>query len=331
MKKLLIAAAALAAGGAMAQSSVTIWGVVDQSLAYSNAGTSPSPGRGPANAWGLKNGRQSMLVFSGREDLGGGNYARFELGHYFAADSGTPSTPFFSRRSIIALGGSWGEAYAGREYVPSYWVGWRGDPSGHNYVSQFGQLFSAANFNGSLQDDGSQLRHSNMVGYRTPTVLGGLKGEVSLGLRETMARNNAKGFSLVWDKKPLYVGVGGNILDADNRMYVTTAAYDFGIIHPRLTVADARGGYSTTFAPTPNYRARSYTASAGIPIGPHHFYFGVGNLDIKSAANQDVRKVMVGYEHFLSKSTRLYVNAASSKQQNLTRTTSYDAGISKAF
>ncbi|MGE8396727.1 MAG: porin, partial [Comamonas sp.] len=82
MKKSLIALAALAASGfAMAQSSVTLFGVVDTGVTYVDGGTNWS---------GLTSGNNatSRLGFRGVEDLGGGLKANFWLEAGINADSG---------------------------------------------------------------------------------------------------------------------------------------------------------------------------------------------------------------------------------------------------
>src|SRR3954463_15282072 len=84
MKKMLGALAALsAAAPAFAQSSVTLYGVVDAALAYYK-------GEGVGHKLMLISGgnQQSRVGFRGREDLGGGLYATFELEAGLNNDSG---------------------------------------------------------------------------------------------------------------------------------------------------------------------------------------------------------------------------------------------------
>ncbi|RZJ48231.1 MAG: porin, partial [Acidovorax sp.] len=134
---LLLACAGLGAcGAAQAQSSLTIYGIVDQGLARANGGTTPGallPGRGVTPlVWTLKAGNTSRLGFAAREDLGGGLYSRFQLEHRFAADTGAPSNPnvFWLGRSVVAVGSKdWGEVYAGREYSAAYTVALNADPT----------------------------------------------------------------------------------------------------------------------------------------------------------------------------------------------------------
>ena len=99
MKKSLLALAVLGAfaGAASAQSSVTLYGRVDLSLAK-NIGS---------DAKGVQNGSGSRLGFRGVEDLGGGMKAIFNIEHRFNADTGelTNAAKFWQGRSIVGLEG----------------------------------------------------------------------------------------------------------------------------------------------------------------------------------------------------------------------------------
>jgi predicted porin len=85
MKKLSLCfiPAALLSGAAMAQGSVTLYGLIDQGIDYTNnAGTGAAwkmqSGDGLSSRWGLK----------GSEDLGGGLHAIFTLENGFDGSSG---------------------------------------------------------------------------------------------------------------------------------------------------------------------------------------------------------------------------------------------------
>jgi predicted porin len=110
--RILALAAALGATGAHAQSSVTIYGSLDQ---YVNHMRSSSG----ASMTTLEDGAllRSRLGFRGQEDLGGGLYARFQLEMGINADNGTQadSTRGFDRQSWVGLGGGWGEVRLGRQ------------------------------------------------------------------------------------------------------------------------------------------------------------------------------------------------------------------------
>ena len=86
MKKSLIALAALAsvATVAQAQSSVTIYGIVDAALVSVTGASATGKVQGMGNG-GLSTPR---LGFRGTEDLGGGLKANFHLEAEFLADTG---------------------------------------------------------------------------------------------------------------------------------------------------------------------------------------------------------------------------------------------------
>lgn len=134
MRKSLIALASLSAltGVAHAQTSVTLYGVVDAGVEYINrvatapaalspTATGPSVGVAPVGSrFGMPN--QGGLSASrwglrGVEDLGGGLKAYFTLESQFLADSGgTNGTPVFTRQSFIGLGNQYGKLTFGKQY-----------------------------------------------------------------------------------------------------------------------------------------------------------------------------------------------------------------------
>src|SRR6516225_8563849 len=126
MKRTMFALAVLSAyaGGAMAQSSLALYGTVDvNGRIVKNEGTSKrwSLGRDGINS--------SQLGFKGIEDLGGGLKAGFVLLSSVGADSGdegsgqsaTGSGKFWYRRSTVSLFSNAGELRLGRDYTPTYW------------------------------------------------------------------------------------------------------------------------------------------------------------------------------------------------------------------
>lgn len=123
MKKSLIAIAALAAAGAAAaQSSVTLYGVVDtgygfqrtKERAWRDAPTVSTRTNGvisgnlSGSRWGLK----------GQEDLGNGLSAVFNVEAGFDSADGKFSDGGFNRRSVVGLKGNFGQIVIGRDYTP---------------------------------------------------------------------------------------------------------------------------------------------------------------------------------------------------------------------
>lgn len=179
MKKSLIALAALAAtSAAFAQSSVTLFGVVD--LAYENVKTNAGRISGLAPSANSS----SRIGFRGVEDLGGGMSASFWLEAALSPNSGFGSSGTtqnnqsttipaggltFNRRSTVSLSGPFGELRVGRDYVPTFWNYTVFDPFGTNSV---GSVITA--YTGGVS---TFVRASNSIGYFLPGNLGGFYGQ----------------------------------------------------------------------------------------------------------------------------------------------------------
>lgn len=105
-------------GLALAQSSLTVYGIADAGV-RTTSGMTASNAASPHSASGVASGvnNTSRLGFRGREDLGGGLYAlfNFETGLNIDTGSTANASKFFDRASIIGLGGAWGQVTAGRQ------------------------------------------------------------------------------------------------------------------------------------------------------------------------------------------------------------------------
>lgn len=118
MNQLAVAAVLCTGVSAMAQSSVTLYGIVDASVRHQSgltgtnarsalSTTSVASGVGPTSRWGLR----------GSEDMGSGLRAFFNLESGINVDTGASSnaTTFFDRASVVGLAGGWGTVTAGRQ------------------------------------------------------------------------------------------------------------------------------------------------------------------------------------------------------------------------
>lgn len=107
---------------ALAQSSLTIYGIADVGVRHSTgmtAANAPSSGSVSSVASGVNN--TSRFGLRGREDLGGGLHALFNLETGLNLDTGSPANAnkFFDRASTVGLGGDWGQVTAGAK--PTCW------------------------------------------------------------------------------------------------------------------------------------------------------------------------------------------------------------------
>ena len=198
MKKSVLALAVLGAfaGVASAQSSVTMFGVVDLNvMSVDNDDRTYSMGTDGMSS--------SRLGFRGVEDLGGGLKASFWLEMGLAADTGrnagvwgngiglaTATSLFFNRRSTVSLSNQWGELRLGRDYTADL-LELDGVRSVRHQRCRLGHepgagsaIFATALLAGTTY--GTLVRANNMVQYILPAgVFGpGLYGQVQVAAGE---------------------------------------------------------------------------------------------------------------------------------------------------
>ncbi|MDR5816894.1 porin [Caballeronia sp. LZ033] len=106
----------LTCGAAHAQSSVTLYGVIDTSIEVTDPGSSWTP-RMDSGAY-----RGSRFGVRGSEALGGDTRLLFDLESGFSSADGTFATAntIFNRQAWIGVGAPWGELRMGRQYSPIY-------------------------------------------------------------------------------------------------------------------------------------------------------------------------------------------------------------------
>ena len=352
MKKSLLALAVLGAfaGTAAAQSSVTIYGVLDMSIAKRNdcSPCAVNPGAPGSDAWTMQQSTISRLGFRGNEDLGGGLSAQFQIEHRFNPDTGAQNqTPFWNGRSYVQLtSASAGAVYLGREYTPAFWVQLKSDPFGHDGVGQTGV---GINWAGYMTPDaasgvttvpqaawpgGGSSRSSNTIGYKTPS-LGGLTANVAVSLSETTGQGRNVGFNAEYAAGPIYAGLGyEKITDgtSDGNGVVNVAFhYNLGFVKPIIYFAKSDVGTLSN---------KVVLLAASAPLGNGVVKFGVSRLtlDLPSTAAEDKHtKVGLGYNYNLSKRTNLYfdlgsatgvANVAGVKGE---RSTAYAVGVRHTF
>ncbi len=167
MKKTLLAAALLAgfAGVAQAETSVTLYGIIDTGLGYNKV---EAPNGDKASRVGMINGVQngSRWGLRGSEDLGDGLRAVFQLESGFDSGNGNSAQGgrLFGRQATVGLASdSWGQIDFGRQTnIASKYFG---------SIDPFGAGFGQANIGVGLSAANTQ-RYDNMVMYQTPSFSG---------------------------------------------------------------------------------------------------------------------------------------------------------------
>lgn len=202
MKKSLIALAVLAASGAaMAQSSVTIYGVADVWVGSSKQKSTLGGVTAKQSSTLMGDGgvAGSRIGFRGTEDLGGGLKANFVI--ETGLDFDAPSTTALGDRDIyVGLSGSFGEVKLGQTY--SAYDDLRG-ATDHSFDANFASTDAVfVPYNGNP---------NNTIRYNSPSF-GGFSGAVSYSLGEDKNLNTPQSasdtFSLLvkYENGPLMVG-----------------------------------------------------------------------------------------------------------------------------
>lgn len=306
-----LALLAAVSGGAYAQSSVTIFGIVDEAARYVK--------NGDLTVKSLISGgiSSSRLGFRGTEDLGGGLQAGFWLETGLNADSGTlaDATRYWNRRSTVSLQGTFGELRLGRDYTPTY----RGyvdyDPFGDNGVAASSKFDSSL---GTTRDTGT--RADNQIMYFLPGGIGGVYGTVAVAAAEGAVGKKYFGARIGYAAGPVDVSIAlgqttvAPVLGEDKfKVADVGASYDFGLVK-------LLGYYRQN--KIANNKIATYGLGVIVPVGPGQLRAGYTHSDSsgRNAANvnvnaNDASQFALGYIHNLSKRTALYGTVAHVKNK----------------
>jgi predicted porin len=241
MKLKLTAAALLAmgafAGAAQAQSSVTLYGIVDQGLLYNSNVTG-------GKLWAVSTATSSRWGLKGTEDLGGGLQTIFDIENGFTAGTGALSQGGleFGRKSFVGLtSNTLGTVTVGRQYSVS-----------NDFTSGFasGADWAASGLGygthaGDVDNVDTSNRIQNSVKYET-AVYNGLQ------------------FGALYS----FGGTAGNV--TKNQVYDLGAAYANGPIKLGVGYSYTKDPYYATFGDQGN----SSTSSTGTNDNINNKIFG---------------------------------------------------------
>ena len=300
MKKSLIALAVLAASGAaMAQSSVTLFGIVDTAVGYvDNANAAGDSVYGLSTSGNAT----SRLGFRGVEDLGGGLKAGFWLEGEIFGDTGGSSFNF-ARRSTVSLMGGFGEVRMGRELTPSYRKTSSYDLFGQVGIGQF--MGWTGNWYGIDGDSGNALRSSNMISYYTPNFSGFTAG-LGYGFDEQTTGKAGRyiGGYAAYDNGPLSVALSydeRNVAANFDRNTLTLAgSYNLNVVKLNAIVQQTKDDVIGT-----DRKVNAYALGASAPVGAGEVKLQYAMYDQK-AIDSKAHHISLGYVHNLSKRTAVY-------------------------
>ena len=343
MKKSLIALAVLAASGAaMAQSSVTLYGVADVAVTHVN---------GNDNWTGLSSGanKTSRLGFRGVEDLGGGLKANFVLEGGINLDTGdgksggaTDSGFQFKRQSTVGLAGNFGEVRLGRELTAAY-----------NATARYDVFGSVGIAHSQLWDDGKSLafstapatlgepvdpyhyttnqRVSNAITYVSPDF-SGFKVAANYGFGEVAGKNSDGryfGGGLTYDNGPLSLGLGAERLNSgagaamqsqstnDITAWSLGGSYDLGVAKLLAAYRQSTAKDVAILGATSDLKNRGYMLAVTAPVGPGLVRAAYNRYETKFDGEKGVTDQFgLGYVYNLSKRTSVYGTYAYIKNKD---------------
>ena len=309
MKKTLIALAAFAAVSSFAQSSVTIKGTFDPSVA--NSTTTYGDKAQVSNTF-VRNNSQgtSQITFTGTEDLGGGLKASFLLENDFdTTKDGLNAIGSGGGEQFLSLEGGFGSVKIGAANMPSLFTQASRSAFGTKIGSGFGAVLGTMH-----------VRENNSVVYATPVISGfnamlGVSLPVSANTAAAVAAANAKtDLALFYTAGPLSTGVSYYKQADVNNQTNLFASYTMG-------AANVSVGYHTEdkfSAPgvstntTGSNIAGTYALTAETTLLGNYAKLSTG------AANADKSILAIGGKYALSKRTSVYARYVSETNDNVT-------------
>ncbi|PTT80452.1 porin [Pelomonas sp. HMWF004] len=321
MKKALIALAVLGltGGAAVAQSSVTLFGILDANARYVkfNGKSLKLLGTDGLNS--------SRLGVRGVEDLGNGLKAGFWLESAVNPDTGTvDNSRFWGRRATVSLMGEFGEVRLGRAKTSARLHIDDFDPTSTTGLGNVAAVYSTLGSNADTLN-----RADNMVSYFLPGNLGGVYGSVDIAAGEgsnvNLAPTAANGVTaggkklmsgrIGYKQGPINVAVAlANTTGVANAKYKLTSiggAYDLGIVRPSVNYSQ------TKFL---NREQKIWTFAVTAPLGTQgqlwaSYTDSKANTGAETTVTGytrigDATLIAAGYIHNLSKRTALYTTVA---------------------
>ncbi|MBP0623203.1 MULTISPECIES: porin [Cupriavidus] len=308
---------------ASAQSSVTLYGLVDTNIEFSNhnAVDGKSAASGLANAYRMNSGgmNSSRWGIRGKEDLGGGLKSIFTLESGIDTDTGNSSDGrLFGRLAFVGIESRYGQLALGRQTSSMYDLVLPHDPMG--YAPQYSWVSST----GSAPSTGYKTRLDNTVKYTG--VFGPVTTVAHYSLGEQVGNGNASaafGGGLRYDGGPASFGV---VFDQGNgaptasgtyskaRDITASGSYSFGAF-------SVLGGYRWyELIPVTGGSARSDLWWAGVryAVTPALRLTGAVYYEDKKDTASDPMLFVLQAVYSLSKRTSLYstVGYAYAKTNN---------------
>jgi predicted porin len=293
----LAATLGCAAGSALAQSSVTLYGTVDAGLQYQNRGADNAGSVTELHSGGIS---PSIWGLRGVEDLGGGLKATFNLEGHYSSDTGTLTTgpgfssELFRRQANVGLSGNWGAITLGRQYSPAL-LGTIGTEA-RGFKEQFSNLYGWA-YN-QLSAPGNAMGAGTNPG-----------NDVGVFTANTLQYSNNVG--------PVWLGVAYSLGEAAGS-FKKGNEISLGATYTGPVVVGL-GYQSTADSGTGETLSRLWSAGVAVPFGAFTGklnYIGVTNNAPSGARVSDVKSIGAGLDYKWSASNTATLAGYYSKYES---------------
>jgi predicted porin len=285
---------------ALAQSTATVYGVMDLNVNVDNG--SKAAGRIVQLSSGQTGQSGSRIGFKGVESLGDGLTAIFVLEAGILPDTGVSDQGgvLFGRTAIVGLSGSAGTVRLGRLATPSWTVQTKVDPFAIGLAGDMSRLFGTTG-----------KRTDNTVNYSSPTV-NGLSAELAYAVGEQAGsadKGRHVGGSLTFEQGPLLLALShdvANSIPAGTAPVVGTktsllgAVYDFGPAAVHFAYDVNKNGLALD--------TRDLLLGVSIPLGQGKLMADIIRKTDKVVANANARMAGIAYIYKLSARTSVYTS-----------------------
>ena len=336
MKKSLVALAALSViGAASAQSTVTLYGLVD---AYVGSDRINRVSNTVVSSGGLNGSRWGLRV---SEDLGGGLAAIAQVESGFDVSTGaSQQSALFGRQAFVGVKSGWGQLTMGRQY--GAYDDMKGalstlgnssfDPTGGPGVAFGASGPTATRTLGAWV--GYAPRLNNTIKFQTANY-SGFTGSVAYGLGEdktaTLSASSSLSIGGMYANGPIAVALvhqneGFARTPANNSKNelentLLAGSYDFGVVK-------LGGGYNearVTNAGFGGNKAKEWYLGAGVPLGALTLKGQYARSKISGRSSDDSIGLQAEYD--MSKRTTAYFGFNSTKLKSINSDTNRRVGV----
>ena len=289
MKKSLVALAVLAvSGAAMAQSSLTLYGIADLWVgAQKNDGVGTIMGNG-----GLST---SRLGFKGSEDLGGGLTANFTFEQKLQLTDGATNAKTFDRQANVGLSGGFGTIKLGR--------GW----------NAMDDVFGLSNsgFDSALSANNVWLNSYNGAAdaqlYYASPEFAGFTAAVSTQLKGNATGGKLSAFNVAYANGPIAVALGYEQDEAngDQKGTMINGSYDLGVAKLLGSYYATSNTANSAVPAIAGLKVNSFQIGADVPLSSA-LTLSVGFASSKPKGGESDTGYSIAATYSLSKRTTAY-------------------------